>query len=235
MFGDFLVNTNQNRLILKAICDNLTHATVGGISTLILIQESSHSIDEFERISLILLSFVISSFIDLDHFIVAKSFKLSVLIISNLSSSLFFLILFPKSNLFKYSWVNKIFSSIQCWLSWKFFSICFQRAVNLNERPFFHYSTIPIVIMLLMFILYQCYRSTIRWNLWLCIITCAFLTHHLRDATRRGFTMWPFGTTKPISYLFYIVGIMLAPFVLNKWLQFTTMTQHRYRSNVLIV
>lgn len=80
MFGDYLVDVNQNLPIFKAICDNLTHAIIGLISAFIVVLDTSHRTVGNERIMLIGLSFLISSFIDLDHFVVARSMKLSVIL-----------------------------------------------------------------------------------------------------------------------------------------------------------
>lgn len=78
ILGDSLVDINHELPILKAICDNLTHATIGTLSASILVRETYQHIDGIERITLIILCTLLSSFIDLDHFVVAKSLKLSV-------------------------------------------------------------------------------------------------------------------------------------------------------------
>ncbi|XP_031631048.1 transmembrane protein 267 [Contarinia nasturtii] len=168
ILGDFLVELNKESAIRKAICDNATHTMVGLLGALIMILEKNHHrLPEIERISLIVMTMFASSFIDVDHFLVAKSFKLS-------------------------------------------------RAVAIDRRPFLHYATIPLILLILMIPLYNYFNSP-RLNVWLVMIVCAFLTHHTRDATRRGFTFWPFGTTKPLPYIAYIVCIMIIPFILNKW------------------
>lgn len=78
ILGDHLVESNGESQLLKAICDNLTHATIGLICGLIIITEANHRIVGIERICLIGMCVVISSLIDVDHFVVAKSLKLSV-------------------------------------------------------------------------------------------------------------------------------------------------------------
>jgi hypothetical protein len=52
------------------------------------------------------------------------------------------------------------------------------------------------------------------------MVLCAFFTHHIRDATRRGLWIWPVGDTKPIPYILYIIGVVLVPHVLNLVLSF---------------
>lgn len=79
IFGDYLVERNHESQILKAICDNTTHALIGLFSALIMILEANRRIGGIERISLIVICTIVSSFIDFDHFVVAKSIKLSVI------------------------------------------------------------------------------------------------------------------------------------------------------------
>lgn len=114
----------------------------------------------------------------------------------------------------------------------------FQHAVNINQRPFLHFTTIPILMMLLMVPAFYWFHS-FRFNLWLCTVSCAFFAHHIRDATRRGLTLWPFGTTKPLPYPLYIGCIIVIPFVLAKWLCCITNTtnnnQSRHNSTVDIL
>lgn len=78
MLGDYLVEINQGSQIAKAIVDNITHATIGFLSAIILILQTNHRIIWTERCFLIAMSVLLSSLIDIDHFIIAKSLKLSV-------------------------------------------------------------------------------------------------------------------------------------------------------------
>lgn len=112
--------------------------------------------------------------------------------------------------------------------------VSFQKAVTISQRPFLHFTTIPVLIMLLMIPAYQWLRS-FRWNLWLCTIACAFLSHHTRDATRRGFTFWPLGMTKSLPYPLYIGCIIVIPFALAKWLCVTSPNQLRHDSTADIL
>lgn len=56
----------------KALIDNSTHAIVGFLSALIVF------IDQSDKIYLALACMLMSSLVDADHFLAAKSFKLSV-------------------------------------------------------------------------------------------------------------------------------------------------------------
>lgn len=78
--GDYIENVYAHSLLWKAICDNLTHATVGFFSAIVIILKTDHRIVGMERIGLVVLSVLVSSLIDIDHFVAAKSLKLSVLI-----------------------------------------------------------------------------------------------------------------------------------------------------------
>lgn len=78
IFGDYLVDINHESLIAKAIFDNVTHAAIGFFSAIILILASNHRVIRTEQYLLVFVNVVVSSLIDVDHFIVAKSLKLSV-------------------------------------------------------------------------------------------------------------------------------------------------------------
>lgn len=80
LLGDYMVKLNQQSQIRKAICDNVTHALVGLLSAWIMILKINQRLPGIERISIILLGVLVSSFIDIDHFLVAKSMKLSVIL-----------------------------------------------------------------------------------------------------------------------------------------------------------
>lgn len=88
----------------------------------------------------------------------------------------------------------------------------FQDAINLQRRPFLHCTTIPIIMLVNLLIL-QCRFH--RFSLWLGIVMCAFFTHHIRDATRRGFWVYPFGNTAPVPYFLYIIGVIVTPFMIK--------------------
>lgn len=205
MVGDFLVEYNNDAPLVKAIYDNATHTTAGLLSALVMILQTNHRIFGFERVALIGMCTVLSSLIDVDHFITAKSLKLSVIF----------------SNYYKTTdLISIIIDTI-------FFP---QRAVQIQQRPFLHFTTIPLALMFLMFLL-QRNAELSRVNLWLSVVVCAFLSHHTRDATRRGYTLWPFVTTGPIPYPSYIAAVVAIPFLMVKWLDITTKDNYyRYQS-----
>lgn len=82
ILGDYLVDVNQKSPILMAIYDNLTHAIVGYLGTFVIIFSTVHRTNAIERIYLVGLGTLLSSLIDIDHFIVGRTFKLSVNILN---------------------------------------------------------------------------------------------------------------------------------------------------------
>lgn len=75
--GDRIVGSN-NILPLRAICDNLTHATVGGLSWILILILTRKPV--LPNVYSTVYCIAIASFIDVDHFFAAKSWKLRVII-----------------------------------------------------------------------------------------------------------------------------------------------------------
>ena len=73
--GDRLVESCKS-VPIRAIFDNLTHGIVGGFSWILVLLLSKKPLTP--NIYSIVYSVVISSFIDLDHFVAAKSWNLRV-------------------------------------------------------------------------------------------------------------------------------------------------------------
>lgn len=78
LLGDEIVKWNTNSLLLKAICDNSTHALNGFLCALIILLQIDLQLAWNERIVLLLVGALVASGIDLDHFIVARSTQLEV-------------------------------------------------------------------------------------------------------------------------------------------------------------
>lgn len=79
VLGDQLVEWNSGSHLQKAICDNATHAFIGFVNALTILYELNRRISWTERVNLVIMSMLVSSLIDLDHFIVAKSMNLTVI------------------------------------------------------------------------------------------------------------------------------------------------------------
>ncbi|XP_044739131.1 transmembrane protein 267 [Chrysoperla carnea] len=121
----------------------------------------THSLQYFQ----VILCALIGSFIDLDHFLVAKT-------------------------------------------------IYYREIQNNINRGIFHITTIPIVISVFMLLYAQKFVSDCI-NIVAWIILTAFLSHHIRDATRRGFLMTPFGSTPRVPYFCYIFLLLILPFLIS--------------------
>lgn len=79
ILGDEMVRQYSDSLILRAICDNITHAIIGFLSVSIMILEMhEHHLSWIEKSMQLMIGTWLSSFIDIDHFLVAKSIKLEV-------------------------------------------------------------------------------------------------------------------------------------------------------------
>lgn len=76
--GDRLVDKNKNHPLLKAVSDNVTHGLIGLFSYLIVMIEYRTSVSISELFLLVGAGFIVSCGIDLDHFIMARSWKLVV-------------------------------------------------------------------------------------------------------------------------------------------------------------
>ncbi|XP_066588689.1 transmembrane protein 267 [Prorops nasuta] len=85
-------------------------------------------------------------------------------------------------------------------------------ATHLNRRPFLHCTTVPIVIWALLLIFSRAYHKIrLYFSAWM--ILTSFLSHHIRDANRRGWWFCPIGSTKPLPYFLYISLDMALPYI----------------------
>ena len=48
----------------------------------------------------------------------------------------------------------------------------------------------------------------------------AIITHHLRDALRRGLWFWPFGSTEPLSLPMYIIVMISVPIFISNFMRY---------------
>lgn len=78
IFGDMAVERNGDLPLLKAICDNFTHALIGFITAIQMLSELREYINAYDRLWMIIVSTCVSSLIDVDHFIAANSWQLRV-------------------------------------------------------------------------------------------------------------------------------------------------------------
>ncbi|XP_034939403.1 transmembrane protein 267 [Chelonus insularis] len=161
MAGDKLLE-NENK-VFRAIVDNAIHSIIGGLSWILILVLSNEIITK--NVCSIFLSMIVSSLIDLDHFIEARDWRLTA-------------------------------------------------ATSLKKRPFLHCTTLPIMIWLIFLlisrILHNSKLASFSW-----IILTSFLSHHIRDGTRRGLWLAPLGSTPNIPYYLYILLDMTLPFAIH--------------------
>lgn len=187
--GDYFVHLQQHHDVGRAFSDNATHAAVGFLTWITMISHLGGMPPIKARILVqSLLCALISSAIDVDHFISARSFHL-------------------------------------------------KDATKLIRRPFLHCTTLPLVAFLVIFIpakYCNCVKlETLGW-----IILAAFLSHHIRDAARRGFWFYPLGSTPPLGTGTYLALTAILPIFLSLILHYTDsslLKMQSYKRSVLIV
>ncbi|XP_070515607.1 transmembrane protein 267-like isoform X2 [Cardiocondyla obscurior] len=154
ILGDFGLRYGKSESA-RALFDNATHATVGGLTWTLIVVLSRKSV--VRNLKSILSCFLLASFIDLDHFIAARSWHI-------------------------------------------------HDATHLPKRPFLHCTTVPIVLWILFISLSYTFHSLLLEHIsW--VMLAAFLSHHIRDGTRRGLWFCPFGSTCPIPYYLYATDV----------------------------
>ncbi|XP_028139609.1 transmembrane protein 267 [Diabrotica virgifera virgifera] len=168
IIGDYVVSYSKLH-VFQALFDNTTHFLIGGLSWLIVCLNSK-DVSHTEKIIEVVICSLISSLIDIDHFIEARSINL-------------------------------------------------KNATKLKHRPFLHCSTFPLAFCILLFLTGHVLDNYALKRNGLLLFT-AFGSHHTRDATRRGYWFYPFGSTVPLPYIMYI-GISCV-------LPHTVMYVHRY-------
>nr|XP_033340130.1 transmembrane protein 267 [Megalopta genalis] len=103
-------------------------------------------------------------------------------------------------------------------------------ATHLKKRPFLHCTTVPIVIWTLLN-LYSSMFNHPKSSYYAWMILASFLSHHIRDGTRRGLWFCPIGSTEPIPYYLYLCMSMMLPHVLQ-WLMIMPAHETKIHSNI---
>lgn len=117
--------------------------------------------------------------------------------------------------------------------SFSFYFVIFrQKATSLKQRPFLHCTTIPVVFLGLLLLIHR-YFYSFRFCLWFNVFICAFLSHHTRDATRRGFWCCPLGNTRPLPYVAYIICIAAMPHIFAVILNISTANGYSNRHQLI--
>lgn len=85
--------------------------------------------------------------------------------------------------------------------------------ISLPHRPHFHATTIIIPIATILWVLGDVYKDSF-FSILCPIFVTAWLSHHIRDATRRGLWFPPFGSTPPLSPSLYVIILMIFPLIM---------------------
>ncbi|EDO45051.1 predicted protein [Nematostella vectensis] len=86
-------------------------------------------------------------------------------------------------------------------------------ALSLTHRPPLHTTT--IILLLVPLLQTWCAQHVVCLHLLPYMFTISVLSHHLRDAQRRGLWFWPIGSTPSLPCWLYVTCVMLLPFVLK--------------------
>lgn len=89
-------------------------------------------------------------------------------------------------------------------------SFSLEDALALNQRPFLHNSTLPLILyIIVMFVSCTVMGNPGVIKTYTNVIFVAFASHHLRDASRRGLWFQPWIQALPIAYPVYIFANIL--------------------------
>ena len=100
-------------------------------------------------------------------------------------------------------------------------SLDLDKALNLDHRPFLHNSTIPVIFYLISIIISYLWKNY-NFRLFTSLIFMAFITHHLRDASRRGLWFYPWIHSLPLPYPTYIIVTILLSFIVKFYVSQTS-------------
>ncbi|KOC66932.1 Transmembrane protein C5orf28 [Habropoda laboriosa] len=106
-------------------------------------------------------------------------------------------------------------------------------ATHLEKRPFLHCTTVPIIIWLTMN-LYSSMFNQPKYSYYSWIVLASFLSHHIRDGTRRGLWFCLIGSTQPIPYYLYLTISMMLPHILH-WLMMSPVQESKTPDNMILI
>lgn len=167
--GDKLGAIVQKPPLLRAVIDNITHALIGGLVTEIIVRDYKDQLDRSDQITLIAVGFVASSWIDLDHFIEARSFHLDD------ATSLTHRPFFHNSMIFVALFASMITSVIcqhsllvSLWFSVGFVAFFTHQVRDAIRRglwfraPYLNYSTAPVIYWVYLALEQLCAHAVIQ-------------------------------------------------------------------------
>lgn len=109
----------------------------------------------------------------------------------------------------------------------------FQDATNLKGRPPLHCSTFPLCLCIFLLLMSYLFQNNLVLVSSLIILT-AFISHHTRDATRRGYWFYPFGSTPPLPYAVYVIVTCTFPYIIFKIHELVKFSNSNYSESSII-
>jgi len=102
-------------------------------------------------------------------------------------------------------------------------SLNLHNALNLSSRPMFHNTSLLVLFLPIHIFIWSLKNKDESYHNLLLICETAILSHHIRDANRRGMWLWPFGNTPPIRpswiYISLIAILPIAVWYVKKLLK----------------
>ncbi|KAK3925774.1 Transmembrane protein 267 [Frankliniella fusca] len=164
--GDCAVRLQQDNEVRRALSDNATHAAIGFFTWFNMMAHLGSMTPSMAKVFMqSFLCALLSSAVDVDHFIAARSVHL-------------------------------------------------KDATKLQNRPFLHCTSAPLLVFSLIYIS-AIYCNNIKLLTFAWILLAAFLSHHIRDAARRGFWFYPLGSTPPLGTGLYLALTASFPILLS--------------------
>eukprot|EP00731_Ephydatia_muelleri_P031938 Em0023g445a len=89
-------------------------------------------------------------------------------------------------------------------------SLSLKDAQNLQHRPFLHNTTLVLVVTLVLCLAQWVFCSSYyNCPFFAAMFFLSTISHHLRDATRRGIWLAPFGSTPPIPWKLCAIMLLM--------------------------
>ena len=110
-------------------------------------------------------------------------------------------------------------------------NVLFQKALSLSHRPVLHNTTIiiPVVLGLYIIGLFSSHQILKRLP-W--ITALSWLSHHIRDASRRGLWFAPLGSTPPLPQWMYITLTLILPLFFKAFITYFQILKNGNKPNV---
>ncbi|XP_077872817.1 transmembrane protein 267 isoform X1 [Ictidomys tridecemlineatus] len=92
-------------------------------------------------------------------------------------------------------------------------SLSLKAALSLPRRPFFHCSTVILVVVLILKLTMHLFKLKDSWCFLPWMLFISWTSHHIRDGIRHGLWMCPFGKTSPLPFWLYVITTSSLPHI----------------------